>query len=170
MISDLSQKYNVIIFPYDTKAKDILASKIKALIISGGPGNPDNAANITKTIKELSSSLPIAGVALGAQLIANTFGCKSVKLKFGHHGASQPVKHDGRVYITAQNHMYTIDQGSIAGTGIIIDQMNVNDGTAEGFSHSSLPIFGIMYQPISPKYDSSSSFYKKLDKITEARK
>jgi len=170
MIDDLSLYYDVIVFPHDTDAKKIIASKIKALVVSGGPGNPDAAPDIAGTIKELSSSLPIAGVALGAQLIAKAFGCGSVKLKFGHHGSSQPVKHGDRVYITAQNHMYTVDQTSMKNTGLVMDQNNVNDGTLEGFSHSTLPIFGIMYQPLSPKYDVRPYFYDKLKIITEVRK
>jgi carbamoyl-phosphate synthase small subunit len=170
MIEDLSSFYNVIVFPHDTKAKEITASKVKALVVSGGPGNPDIVTNVTETIKQLSVALPIAGVALGAQLIANAFGCKTMKLKFGHHGSSQPVKHSDRVFITTQNHMYTIDPASVKGTGIVIDQKNVNDGTTEGFSHSSLPIFGIMYQPSSPKYETHSFFYEKLQNITEVRK
>ncbi|MDR0334436.1 MAG: carbamoyl-phosphate synthase small subunit, partial [Methanomassiliicoccaceae archaeon] len=170
MINDLSKKYDVIVFPHGTKAKDIIAAKVKALIVSGGPGDPDNVKDVMKTVKELSSSIPIAGVALGAQIIARAFGCKTVKLKFGHHGCNQPVKHNDRVYITAQNHMYTIDAASMKGTGLIMDQHNVNDGTLEGFSHSSLPIFGIQYQPLSPKYDDHSYFYEKLEKIMGVRK
>jgi len=170
MIDDLSKKYDVIVFPYDAKAKDVIAANVKALIISGGPGNPDNAKPVVKLIKELFPSMPMAGVALGALLIAKAFGCRTVKLKFGHHGCSQPVKHNEHVYITAQNHMHTVDQASMKGTGLVTDQSNVNDGTPEGFSHSSLPIFGVMYQPSSPKYDHRSYFYEKLDSIAGVRK
>jgi carbamoyl-phosphate synthase small subunit len=170
MIADLSMKYDIVIFPYDVKAKDILASNVKGLVISGGPGDPDLLNGVAKVVKELSPSMPMAGVALGAQVIARAFGCKNVKLKFGHHGGSQPVKHNNRVYITAQNHMYTVDVASMNGTDLIMDQVNVNDGTLEGFSHSSLPIFGIQYQPISPKYDEHPYFYERLDEIMGVRK
>ena len=170
MIDDLSEKYDIIVFPYDTKAKDIIAANVKALVISSGPGNPDNVKPAVKLIKDLSTSMPMAGVALGALLIAKAFGCKTIKLKFGHHGGSQPVKHNEHVYITAQNHMYAVDQASMKGTGLVTDQINVNDGTTEGFSHSSLPIFGIMYQPVSPKYDPHPYFYERLNSITGVRK
>jgi carbamoyl-phosphate synthase small subunit len=172
MIDDLSSKYDVVVFPYDTKARDITATGVKALIISSGPGNPGqkDVSDVIRTIKELSPSMPMAGVALGAQAIAMAFGCRTSKLKFGHHGCSQPVKHNDSVYITSQNHMYTIDRTSMKGTGLIMDQVNVNDGTLEGFSHVTLPIFGIQYRPVSQMYEKYPYFYVKLDSIAGARK
>jgi carbamoyl-phosphate synthase small subunit len=173
MIRDLSSKYDIVIFPYDTKAKDIAAAGVRGLIISGGPGNPkhkDIAKAVVRTIKELSPSMPMAGVGLGAQAIAMAFGCRTLRLKFGHHGCNQPVKHNARVYITAQSHMYTVDPASMKGTGLVMDQVNVNDGTLEGFSHNALPIFGIQYHPISPRYDDRSYFYMRLESIMGARK
>jgi len=170
LIKDLSERYNLIIFPYDTKAKDILSSGVKSLIISNGPADPNDNDVLVRTVKELSSSIPLAGIAFGSQIIAKAFGCKIMKLKFGHHGPNQPVKHGTRAYITDQNHMYCVDPSSAKGTDIIIDQFNVNDGTPEGFSHNSLPIFGIQYYPISHRYEKDSFFYNALEKITEVGK
>ncbi|MCL2142885.1 MAG: glutamine-hydrolyzing carbamoyl-phosphate synthase small subunit [Methanomassiliicoccaceae archaeon] len=167
MVRDISLNYNVIIFPHDTDAKKIIASKTDCVIVSGGPGSPDSkdVAVTVNTVKEISSSVPVAGTGLGSQIIAKAFGCSFVKLKFGHHGPSQPVKHGERVYITSQNHMYAIDPGSMKGTGLAADQFNVNDGTVEGFTHTSLPVFGVNYRPLSPLYDEDSYFYGKLEKI-----
>ncbi|MDR0778805.1 MAG: carbamoyl phosphate synthase small subunit, partial [Methanomassiliicoccaceae archaeon] len=119
LITDLSDIYNIVIFPHDTKAKDILDSNVKAVVISNGPGDPSHPEimrTAVNTVKELRSKVPIAGISFGAQVIAAAFGCKIVKLKFGHHGSSQPVKHEKRAYITYQNHMFTIDPGTISGT------------------------------------------------------
>jgi carbamoyl-phosphate synthase small subunit len=173
LISDLSEMFDLVIFPYDVKAKDIIGSNVKGVVISNGPGDPghpDIAGSLVRTIKELPPSMPLAGIGLGAQAIAVAFGCKTVKLKFGHHGSSQPVKHGTRVHITHQNHMYTVDPDSMDGTGLIADQFNVNDGTLEGFSHRTLPVFGIQYYPVSPRYENDSFFYSSLEKLTGGRK
>ncbi|MDR2866535.1 MAG: glutamine-hydrolyzing carbamoyl-phosphate synthase small subunit [Methanomassiliicoccaceae archaeon] len=173
MISDLSEKYDIMMFPYDTKASEITDSGVKGLIISSGPGDPGDpviTATVVRTVKDLSSKMPIAGVAFGAQAIAAAFGCKMMKMKFGHHGSSQPVRSGKRAYITSQNHLYTIDPDSVKGTDIIVDQTNVNDLTVEGFSHRTLPIFGIMYYPPSLRFGEGSYFYEKFDKMMEARR
>ena len=150
LIKDLSERYDLVMFPYNVPAKDIKASGIKALIVSNGPGDPahPDVAVTVNTVKELSSSLPIIGLSFGAQIIALAFGCKTTKMKFGHHGCNQPVKLGKRVHITTQNHLYNIDENSFKGTGLIIDQVNVNDGTPEGFSHEKLPVIGIQYTPL----------------------
>ncbi|MDR0791553.1 MAG: glutamine-hydrolyzing carbamoyl-phosphate synthase small subunit [Methanomassiliicoccaceae archaeon] len=168
LIRDLSDIYNVIVFPYDTKAKDIIDSNVKAVIISNGPGDPSHPEitdTVTATVREIFSKLPIAGISFGAQVIASAFGCRIIKLKFGHHGSNQPVRHEKRAYITYQNHMFTIDADSMNGTELIADHFNVNDGTVEGFTHKELPIFGIQYYPIPRKYEQDSFFYKALERI-----
>ncbi|MDR0791094.1 MAG: carbamoyl-phosphate synthase small subunit, partial [Methanomassiliicoccaceae archaeon] len=173
LIRDLSDSYNIIVFPYSTKAKDILDSGVSAVIISNGPGDPshpDIMGTVANTVKELSSKMPIAGISFGAQVIAAAFGCKIKRLKFGHHGSSQPVRHERRAYITYQNHMFTIDPGTIDGTDLVADQFNVNDGSVEGFSHKRLPIFGIEYYPIPKRYENDSFFYRELERITEAKR
>jgi len=68
-------------------------------------------------------------------------------MKFGHRGCNQPVKYEGRVYITSQNHGYAVDADSLDGTGLVVDQVNVNDGTVEGIRHRDLPIFTTQYHP-----------------------
>ncbi|MCL2786023.1 MAG: glutamine-hydrolyzing carbamoyl-phosphate synthase small subunit [Methanomassiliicoccaceae archaeon] len=172
LIGDLSELYDVVIFPHDTKAADIKASGARAVIVSNGPGDPSHPgmASTVKTVKELSSSLPVIGLSLGAQIVALAFGCVTERMKFGHHGCNQPVKHGSRVHITTQNHLYTINIKSMDGTGLVADQMNVNDGTLEGFSHKELPVYGIQYYPAPPRYERDSFLYNALKKVTEAGK
>jgi carbamoyl-phosphate synthase small subunit len=167
LIKDLSRVYNVVIFPYGTGAKEILSANVKSVVISNGPGDPNDADVLIKTVKEISSSVPVACIGFGASAVAKAFGCKIMKLKYGHHGSNLSVRRGSRVYITTQNHMYYVDEASMKGTGLVADQFNVNDGTPEGFSHDSLPIFGIQYYPISPEYEKDSFFYIQLEKITE---
>lgn len=93
--------------------------------------------------------MPIAGICLGQQIIALTFGAKIFKMKFGHRGSNQPVKDlaTGRVYMTSQNHSFSIDEESIADTDLEITQINLNDGTPEAIRHTKLPIRCIQYHP-----------------------
>ena len=104
---------------------------------------------LSAQFKKLSERLPIFGICMGQQLVAKSFGARSYKMKFGHRGANQPVKdlHTGKVYITSQNHGFTIDKESINETDLALTQVNLNDGTPEGFSHKELPVHCIQYHP-----------------------
>jgi len=140
ILHDLSEYFNVIMFPYDTPADVIKESGIKGILVSNGPGDPSHP-NIMKgpvrTVSELSSCMPIMGICLGNQITALAFGGKTYKMKFGHRGCNQPVSFEGRVYITSQNHGFAVDEESLKGTGLIADQFNINDGTVEGMRHAT---------------------------------
>ena len=86
-----------------------------------------------------------------AYVIAKTFGATTYKMKFGHRGANQPVKdlQTGKVFITSQNHGFAIDPDSLKGTDLELTQINLNDGTPEGFLHKELPLRTIQYHPES---------------------
>ena len=137
------------LFPYDTDYKTILDYSPDGLMITSGPGNPDRVHETISTVQKLSERLPIFGICMGQQLVAKSFGARSYKMKFGHRGANQPVKdlHTGKVYITSQNHGFTIDKESINETDLALTQVNLNDGTPEGFSHKELPVHCIQYHP-----------------------
>ena len=139
----------VVLFPYDTDYKTILDYSPDGLMITSGPGNPDRVYETISTVQKLSERLPIFGICMGQQLVAKSFGAKSYKMKFGHRGANQPVKdlQTGKVYITSQNHGFTIDKESINETDLVLTQVNLNDGTPEGFSHKELPVHCIQYHP-----------------------
>ena len=130
-------------FPHDTSAEKIMEIKPDGIMLSNGPGDPAEPANaaIIDTIRELmQSGIPIFGICLGHQLLALANGYKTQKLKFGHRGANQPVKETatGQVYITSQNHGYTVvaENSSFA---------NVNDGTCEGLDYGSA--FSVQFHP-----------------------
>lgn len=147
---DLKSRFNIITFPYDTPADVVVDSGVEGVLISNGPGDPahpDIAKTTVRTIDELSSQLPLYGICFGSQLIAIAMGGSTYKLKFGHRGTNQPVKYNGKVYITSQNHGYAVDDHSLEGTGLIADQFNINDGSVEGVKHRDLPIFTSQYHP-----------------------
>ena len=145
----LERGIGVVLLPYDTDYKTILDYSPDGLMITSGPGNPDRVCETISTVQKLSNKLPVFGICMGQQLVAKSFGAKSYKMKFGHRGANQPVKdlQTGKVYITSQNHGFTIDKESIKDTDLVLTQVNLNDGTPEGFAHKELPVRCIQYHP-----------------------
>ena len=150
ILHDLSEIFNVVMFPYDTPSDIMINSKIQGLLVSNGPGNPSHPNIIkgpVKAVSDLSSVMPIMGICLGNQITALSFGGSTYKMKFGHRGCNQPVSYEGRVYITSQNHGFAVDENSLEGSGLIADQFNINDRSVEGMKHKDLPIFTSQYHP-----------------------
>lgn len=171
---DLKARFNLVTFPYDTPADVIVESGVRGVLISNGPGDPshpDIARTTVRTIRDLSAQMPLYGICYGSQLIGIAMGGSTYKLKFGHRGCNQPVKYGGRVYITSQNHGYAVDEHSLDGTGLVVDQVNVNDGSVEGVRHRDLPIFTSQYHPeASPgPWDTSFLFDKFGRMVREGR-
>ena len=150
IIDELSSRFNVRIFPYSTTAQEIADSGIDGLLVSNGPGNPAHPelkGTVVRTVSDLSQVMPLMGICFGSQIIALAMGGGTYKMKFGHRGSNQPVRYDGRVYITSQNHGYAVVAESLDGTGLTINQINKNDGTVEGVVHEDLPVFTTQYHP-----------------------
>ncbi len=140
---------NVTIVPAETQAKDILKYEPDALLLSNGPGDPQQATTGISVVKELAGQLPIFGICLGHQIISLALGAETYKMKFGHRGANQPVKDmkKGIVHITSQNHGYAVDKGTVDEKEVSITQINANDCTVEGFEHKYLDIMSVQYHP-----------------------
>ncbi len=149
LFKTLGERFNVIRFPYDAGAEDIIKSGAQGVIVSSSPGCPCSAElSVTvETIKGLSGKLPIMGIAAGSELIALAFGAKLKLMKVGHHGCNQPVKIKGRICMTSQSQDIAIDPASMDAAGLIVTQTNLNDNVIEGFKHSKLPIYGYEYHP-----------------------
>jgi carbamoyl-phosphate synthase small subunit len=96
----------------------------------------------------LQTGLPVFGICLGLQILGQAFGGKTFKLKFGHRGANQPVKDlvSGRVEITSQNHGFAVDPASLP-ADVVVDRINLNDQTVEGFRHRTKSVFCVQYHP-----------------------
>ena len=134
------------VYPKSTSADTILAGNHKALFISDGAGNPEDADVTLENVKKLLGKIPMAGVSLGHQIIALALGAKIEKLKFGHHGANQPVKDltDGKVYVTCQNHNYVVTDMP---EGVKVTFENVNDKSIEGFDSLKDKAQGVQFIP-----------------------
>ena len=112
IIECLGERFNVKVFPYDTPAQAIADSGVKGVLISNGPGDPmhpEIMKTTVRTVGDLSTLMPLMGICYGSQIIALGMGGRTYKMKFGHRGENQPVKFEGRVYITSQNHGFAVD-------------------------------------------------------------
>lgn len=133
--------------PAGTAAEDILALKPDGIVLSDGPGNPEENTACMETIRALMGKSPIFGVGLGHQLLALAMGGKTVKLKYGHRGGNQPCHLEGtrRTYITGQNHGYAVVASSVPGG--VERFVNANDGTNEGMEYPEYRAFSVQFHP-----------------------
>ena len=143
----------VTVVPAGATAEEIMAERPDGVLISNGPGDPDQALEQIATARELmrgpGPQLPMFGLCLGHQIIALAAGARRYKLPFGHHGGNHPVQElaSGRIEITAQNHNYAIDPESLEEMSFQVTHINLYDGTVEGMRHTHLPIYCVQYHP-----------------------
>lgn len=140
----------VTVYPCDTTAEEILASRPDGIMLSNGPGDPKENTEIILEIRKLyESDTPIFAICLGHQLMALATGADTFKLKYGHRGGNHPVKdlETGRVYISSQNHGYAVDPESLDPSVAVPAFVNVNDETNEGLKYTGKNIFTVQYHP-----------------------
>ncbi|KHD86198.1 carbamoyl phosphate synthase small subunit [Heyndrickxia ginsengihumi] len=164
----------VTIVPFQTSATEILALKPDGVMLSNGPGNPKDVSCAIPMIQSLLGKIPLFGICLGHQLFALACGADTFKLKFGHRGANHPVQsvETGKTVMTAQNHGYAVNEQTLKGTGLIVTERALNDGTIEGLAHTVYPAFTVQYHPeASPgPHDSNPLFDQFLYLIEEHTK
>ena len=157
------------VLPYDATLEDVRALSPDLLFVSNGPGDPENFEAAETLVAELAGELPIAGICLGQQVVANALGGSTEKMEFGHRGVNQPVRDlaSGRVVMTTQNHGYTVaDTGDLE-----VTQLNVNDDTAEGLASEELAILTRQYHPEAhPGPHDSLSFFDDVMEMARTSK
>ncbi len=157
---DLGMKWNILrrlaahgcsvrVFPATAPASEVLAERPDGIFLSNGPGDPAALPYVVANVRALlENGLPVFGICLGHQVLALALGGRTFKLKFGHRGGNHPVKdlETGRVEITAQNHGFAVEAGSLP-PDVVITHESLYDGTIEGLRRRDAPVFSVQYHP-----------------------
>ncbi len=137
------------VLPAQTPARDALALKPDGIFLSNGPGDPEPCDYAIAAIREfLVRGVPTFGICLGHQLMALASGAKTIKMKFGHHGANHPVKDldTGQVLITSQNHGFAVDADTLPGN-LRPTHVSLFDGSLQGLARTDVPAFCFQGHP-----------------------
>ena len=139
----------VVRVPAHFSAAEILALNTDGIVLSEGPGNPAQNPEAISVIAQLVGKKPIFAVGLGMQMLAIAMGAKTQKMKHGHRGGNQPVKHlgSGRVYVSSQNHGYEVVAESVKNGEI--NFINVNDNGVEGIKYPQIKAISVQFAPES---------------------
>ncbi|QSG07459.1 glutamine-hydrolyzing carbamoyl-phosphate synthase small subunit [Halapricum desulfuricans] len=155
------------VLPYDATEDDIEAVDPDLLFISNGPGDPENFERAGEVVDTYVGEVPIAGICLGQQVVANALGGETEKMEFGHRGVNQPVRdlRTDQVVMTTQNHGYTVAE---PGDNLDVTQINVNDDTPEGLENEELGIITRQYHPeANPGPHDSLGFFDDVLELAE---
>jgi carbamoyl-phosphate synthase small subunit len=139
----------VTVVPAQTPASEVLSMQPDGVFLSNGPGDPEPCDYAIKAIKEiLAARVPIYGICLGHQLLALASGAKTLKMKFGHHGANHPVQDldSRRVMITSQNHGFAVDAQTLPGN-LRATHVSLFDGSLQGIARTDVPAFSFQGHP-----------------------
>ena len=147
LLADRGCKITVV--PATTPAQNVIKMNPDGIFLSNGPGDPEPCTYAQDAIREfLNKGIPLFGICLGHQLMSLASGAKTAKMKFGHHGANHPVKdiQSGRVFITAQNHGFAVDETSLP-DNLKPTHRSLFDGTLQGVERTDVPAFSFQGHP-----------------------
>ena len=159
--------------PADTSAESVLAREPDGVFLSNGPGDPEPCTYAIEAIREiLNTQVPVFGICLGHQLLGIAAGARTLKMKFGHHGANHPVIDlaTSRVMITSQNHGFTVDPDSLP-EGVTVTHRSLFDQSIQGIALHDAPAFSFQGHPeASPgPQDIVSLFDQFVDLMAKAK-
>ena len=171
MLVDLNCE--LIVVPAKTPASEVLAMQPDGIFLSNGPGDPEPCDYAIDAIREiLETDIPVFGICLGHQLLALASGAKTVKMKFGHHGANHPVEDlaGNVVMITSQNHGFAVDEENLP-ANLIATHRSLFDGSLQGIQRTDKPAFSFQGHPeASPGPHDAASLFEHFIKLMEDRR
>jgi len=169
----VSRHCRVTVVPAQMPAEEALALRPDGIFLSNGPGDPEPCDYAVRAIRQfLDAAIPLFGICLGHQLMGLASGGKTLKMKFGHHGANHPVQDldTGRVMITSQNHGFAVDPASLPATARVT-HVSLFDGSLQGFTRTDRPAFCFQGHPeASPGPHDVDYLFDRFVKLMEARK
>ena len=159
------------VVPARTTADAVLAMRPDGVFLSNGPGDPEPCDYAIAAIRQLlKTGIPVFGICLGHQLLALASGARTVKMKFGHHGANHPVQdlESGRVMITSQNHGFAVDESSLPDC-LVATHRSLFDGSLQGLARTDCPAFSFQGHPeASPgPHDVAALFDRFIEQIRQ---
>lgn len=160
------------VVPAQTPVDEVLAMAPDGIFLSNGPGDPEPCTYAIEAIKKiLETDIPVFGICLGHQLLALASGAKTVKMKFGHHGANHPVQNieNGTVLITSQNHGFAADEATLPDT-LKVTHKSLFDGSLQGIHRTDKPAFSFQGHPeASPGPHDASPLFDHFIELIQAR-
>ncbi len=163
--------YKVVKVPWNTPIEKILSHKPKGVVISNGPGDPQNCPETIAAAKSLiDKNIPTLGICLGAQIIGLAGNADTYKLKYGHRGQNKPCINldDNHVYVTSQNHGYCINPDSLKNSDFDLWFTNADDKTVEGIKHKKQKCIAVQFHPeASPGPYDCKFIFEKLKTLME---
>ncbi len=163
----------VTVLPAKATAREALALKPDGVFLSNGPGDPEPCDYAIAAIREIvGSGTPVFGICLGHQLLGLAAGAKTVKMKFGHHGANHPVQDlaTGRVFITSQNHGFAVDETTLP-SNVRATHRSLFDGSLQGIEYTDKPAYSFQGHPeASPGPREMSYLFDKFVAMMQSKK
>jgi carbamoyl-phosphate synthase small subunit len=160
------------VVPAQTSARDVLALRPDGVFLSNGPGDPEPCDYAIAAIRELvAARVPTFGICLGHQLLGLASGARTLKMKFGHHGANHPVldQDTGQVLITSQNHGFAVDPASLP-ANLRVTHVSLFDGSLQGIARTDVPAFGFQGHPeASPGPHDVAYLFDRFTKLMEKK-
>jgi carbamoyl-phosphate synthase small subunit len=163
----------VTVVPAQTSAADVLKYQPDGVLLTNGPGDPEPCDYAIRAAREfLARKLPVFGICLGHQILGLAVGARTLKMKFGHHGANHPVQdlESGRVLITSQNHGFAVDADSLP-ANLRPTHVSLFDGSLQGLARTDVPAFSFQGHPeASPGPHDVAYLFDRFIKLMQDKK
>ncbi len=163
---------DITMYPADVKSEEILKGNFDAVLISNGPGNPEDAIQAIETAKALLGKIKLYGICLGHQILSIALGAKTFKLKYGHRGGNHPVidKETNEIIITSQNHSYAVNAETLP-DNVKPTYINLNDQTIEGIQCDEYNVKTVQFHPelTAGPYDANKILTKWVEEIETSK-